>query len=109
MEYLHNNTPTGVVNGEPANLYSVLILDRLHKLLSHSGLVFAAIETETRAYSKLGKWRATCTYWGFADDLYQLFASVSVLIDLADIPRSQRLIQGDIDGQVNAAEPGCAG
>lgn len=46
--------------------------------------------------------------WGFTDDLYKLFASISVLIDLTDISRSHRLVQRDMDGQVNTAEPGGA-
>lgn len=46
--------------------------------------------------------------WGFADNLHKLFAGISVLIDLTDISRSHRLVQGDVDGQVNAAEPGSA-
>ena len=43
---------------------------------------------------------------GFTDDLDKLFASVSVLVDLKDISRGHSLVQGDIDGHVNAAEPG---
>lgn len=42
------------------------------------------------------------------DDLYELFTSISVLVDLKDIARSHRLVQGDVNGQVNAAEPGGA-
>lgn len=45
---------------------------------------------------------------GFTNDLYKLFASISILIHLTDISRSQRLVQGDVDGQVNATEPGGA-
>lgn len=74
MGYSHNNTLSGLVNGEASNLDSVLVLDRLHKR-------------------------------GFTDDLDKLFASISVLIHLTDIPRSQSLVQGDIDGQVNSTEP----
>lgn len=43
-----------------------------------------------------------------ANDLDELFTSISVLVDLKDIARSHRLVQGDVDGQVNAAEPGGA-
>lgn len=46
--------------------------------------------------------------WGFADNLNKLFAGISILIDLTDISRSHRLVQRDIDGQVNATEPGGA-
>ena len=77
MGYLHNDTLSGLVNGEASNLNSVLVLNRLHKR-------------------------------GFTNNLYKLFTSISVLIDLTDISRSQRLVQGDIEGQVNAAEPGGA-
>ena len=77
MGYLHNDTLSGLINGETSNLDSVLVLDRLHKR-------------------------------GFTDNLYELFAGISVLVDLTDISRRQRLVQGDIDGQVNAAEPGGA-
>lgn len=44
-----------------------------------------------------------------ADDLYELFTSISVLVDLKNIARSHRLVQGDVNGQVNAAEPRGAG
>lgn len=43
--------------------------------------------------------------WGFTNDLHKPFASISVLIDLTDVSRSHRLVQGDINGQVDAAEP----
>lgn len=74
MGFLHNDTLSGLVNGEASNLNSVLILNRLHER-------------------------------GFTNNLYKLFASISVLIHLTDISRSQRLVQGDVDGQVNATEP----
>lgn len=44
----------------------------------------------------------------FANDLNELFASVSVLVDLKDVSRSHRFVQGDVNGQVDAAEPGGA-
>lgn len=40
-----------------------------------------------------------------ANDLNELLTSVSVLVDLKNVSRSHRLVQGDVNGQVNAAEP----
>lgn len=45
---------------------------------------------------------------GFANDLDKLFASISVLVDLADVSRTHCFVKRNIKGQVNATEPGGA-
>lgn len=45
---------------------------------------------------------------GFANNLDQLLASISLLVDLNNLPRSHLLVQWDADSQVNTAEPGGA-
>lgn len=42
---------------------------------------------------------------GLTDDLDQLLAGVPVLVDLADVARGHGLVEGDVDGQVDATEP----
>lgn len=42
----------------------------------------------------------------FADNLDELLAGVSVLVDLANITRCHLLVQGNVDSQVNTTEPG---
>ena len=61
MEYVHNNTPAGVVNREPANLNSVLVLDRPHKLVTFGVSTFCN-RTESRAYSEQGRKMETKIY-----------------------------------------------
>lgn len=45
---------------------------------------------------------------GFTNDLDKLLAGVSVLVNLANLSRSHLLRQGDVDGQLDTAEPGSA-
>lgn len=45
----------------------------------------------------------------FTDNLDELLAGVSVLVDLANITRCHLLVQGNVDSQVNTAEPRGAG
>lgn len=45
---------------------------------------------------------------GFTNDLDKLLASISVLVDLANVSRAHRFVQGNIQGQVDTTEPGSA-
>jgi hypothetical protein len=40
-----------------------------------------------------------------ADDLDELLSGVAVLVDLTDIARGHGLVERDVNGEVNAAEP----
>jgi hypothetical protein len=44
----------------------------------------------------------------FTNNLDELLTGISVLVDLANITRCHLLVQGNVNSQVNTAEPGGA-
>ena len=43
--------------------------------------------------------------WGLANNLDELLASIAILVDLSNVSRSHRLVQGNINRVVNTLEP----